>query len=210
MTPIDGLLAELAWSAMDFYRNNLPANASFARILAALRESYGGINKLDPVTLSNEASQSLMNVARSLPRNVGRPEDSRALFGELSSGEQEAVLQTMASRSTPNPQAAIDQGRFLEFAQKKTLLKFFERHPDLFFDGRYWDTPYSSIDYGHAAATDEARSLVVRYYSSLLTDARWLAEQEPSSLTEGSRSRLLRAALAVDLLAPTDGAEEGV
>ena len=206
MTPLDGLLAELTWSAMDFCRGNLPF-ATFAGVLANLRNRYAGILKLDPVTLASEANMTLAAIARSLSQNVGR-DDSRALFAELTSAEQEAVLQGMATRSVPNPQSAIDGGRFLEFAPKKTLLKFFEKHPELFFDQRYWDVSYSTLDYGHAAATEEARTLWVRYYSSLFTDARWLAEQDPSALADASRARLLRAALALELLSPTGQTED--
>jgi hypothetical protein len=206
MTPLDGLLAELAWFAMDFSRG-AAVSASFAAVLASLREKYGGTNKLDPVALASEASMTLTSIARSLPRNVG-PDDSRALFNELTSAEQMIVRHQMAARSAPNPQGAINEGRFLEFAPRKTLLKFFERHSELFFDGRYWDAPYSVLDYGDAAATEEARLQVVRYYSSLLTDALWLAEHDPSELSEASRARLLRAALALELLAANEETEE--
>jgi hypothetical protein len=134
---------------------------------------------------------------------------SRALFNELTSAEQVLVRHQMAARSAPNPQGAINEGRFLEFASRKTLLKFFEKHPELFFDGRYWDAAYSVLDYGDAAATEEARLQVVRYYSSMLTDVLWLAENDPNELSEASRARLLRAALALDLLAANEETEEG-
>jgi len=206
MTLLDGLLAELAWSAMDFSRGTAPS-ASFAAVLANLREKYAGINKLDASALSSEASMTLTSIARSLRRNVG-PDDSRALFNELTSAEQALVRHQMAARSAPNPQAAINEGRFLEFAPRKTLLKFFERHPELFFDNRYWDAAYAVLDYGDAAATEEARLQVVRYYSSLLTDALWLVEHDPNELSEATRARLLRAALALELLAADAGPED--
>jgi hypothetical protein len=107
----------------------------------------------------------------------------------------------MATRSVRNPQQAISEGRFLEFAPRKTLLTFVKNHPELFFDGKYWDAAYSSLDYGLASATEEAQAQVVRYYSALLMDAIWLAEQDPADLGVASRARLLRAALALELLA---------
>jgi hypothetical protein len=204
MTPLDGLLAELSWSAMDFNRGRVEG-VSFAGVLASLRDKYAGISKLDPVALSTEGAMTLASIAKSLTRNT-TPEDSQTLFAELSSAEQEAVLQKMAARSAP--QNVIGQGRFLEYAPRQTLLKFFETHAELFFDGRYWDTVYSGLDYGHALATQEARSQVVSYFSSLLMDAIWLAEQDPSELGDASRARTLRAALALELLAPTAESEE--
>ena len=57
MTPLDALLAELSWVAMDFVRGST-TQASFARILAGLRDRYATATKLDEVALSAEAVSS--------------------------------------------------------------------------------------------------------------------------------------------------------
>ena len=207
LTPQDALLAELAWSAMDFQRGTT-SSATFSGVLASLRERYAVASKLDPVMLSGEAISTLGAVARSLSGHT-RPEDGRALFEELSPAEQEAVHQKMASKFVPNAQQAIDDGRFLEFAPRKTLLRFFETHPDLFFDGRYWDVPFSTLNYGIPSATEEAQAQIVRYYASLLSDVIWLAEQDATELADASRPRLLRAALALDLISGDAAREDG-
>jgi hypothetical protein len=204
MTPLDGLLAELAWSAMDFQRGN--ATTTFSSVLASLRDKYAGTSKLDPLTLSGEAVSTLRSIAGSLSKGID-PEDSFALFNELAPAEQEAIQKRMATKSVPNPQRALDEGRFLEYAPHKTLSRFFENHPELFFDGRYWDCAYATLDYVSPAATEEAKLQVVRYYASLLTDAIWLAEQEPVDLSGASRARLLRAALALELLSNNQASE---
>jgi hypothetical protein len=113
----------------------------------------------------------------------------------------------MAMRAVRNPQRVVDEGRFLEFGSRRTLLWFFESHPELFFDGKYWDAAYATLDYGLATATDDAKAQVVRYYSGLLADAIWLAEQDPADLGSATRTRLLRAALALDLLASSSDVE---
>jgi hypothetical protein len=207
LTPQDALLAELAWSAMDFQRGTT-SSATFSGVLASLRERYAVASKLDPVMLSGEAISTLGAVARSLSGHT-RPEDGRALFEELSPAEQEAVHQKMASKFVPNAQQAINDGRFLEFAPRKTLLRFFETHPDLFFDGRYWDVPFSTLNYGIPSATEEAQAQIVRYYASLLSDVIWLAEQDATELADASRPRLLRAALALDLISGDAVREDG-
>jgi hypothetical protein len=203
MTPLDGLLAELAWSAKDFQRSN-QIQIPFGSLLAGLRGRYAGASKLDPVELASEARLTLASVGRGIA-NSPDPEDARALFNELLPAEQEAILGKMATRSVQNPQQAIADGRFLEYAPAKTLLRFFEQHPELFFDGHYWDAPYARLDYSVPSATEEAQKQTVRHYASLLSDAVWLAEQDPSDLDTVSRPRLLRAALALELLEPNVG-----
>lgn len=201
LTTLDALLAELAWSVKDFLRND-PSDMPFSLVLADLRERYSGTTKLDPVTLSGEASLTLSDIAKGISERLD-PEDGRALFEEFSSSEQEAILQKMATRQLANPQATIAAGRFLEHAPHTSILKFFSRHPELFFDGQYWDEIYSELDYGRLSATEEAKAQLVRYFEGLLADAIWLAEQDVDDLAAANRARLLRASLSLDLLAPS-------
>ncbi|MCG3178262.1 MAG: hypothetical protein BIFFINMI_00588 [Phycisphaerae bacterium] len=203
MTPLDGLLAQLAWSAMDFERDS-GSGHSFAAILASLRGKYGGVNELDPVTLSSEAGMALTRVAKSLKANLS-PGDGRTLFNALSPSEQEEIQRRMAAKAVSDPQAAIDQGRFLEYASWATLLEFFQSHPELFFDGKYWDERYASLDFGSQGATEMAWRRLVGDYSALLSDATWLAARSSDELNDASRERVMRAALAVDMLAPASG-----
>jgi len=97
----------------------------------------------------------------------------------------------------------IETGRFLEYASRWTLVRFFERHAGLFFDGLYWDDAYEGIPYDDERVANEARAHVRGKYISLLGDAVWLAEEDPEALRVASRVRLLRAALALDLLDQT-------
>lgn len=208
LTPLDALLSELGWSAMDFLRSRR-SDVNFASVLSSLRREYAGVSRLDPVSLSAEAVSVLSAAARSVSRSIG-PDDGRALFNELTPAEQDSVHQKMAARSARNPQQVINEGRFLEFAPRETLVRFVERHPDLFFDGRHWDAPYAALDFERPTATDAARRQVVAYFVSLMTDAVWLAEQDSLELDAASRPRLLRAALALELLAgePQEVGEE--
>jgi hypothetical protein len=201
MTPLDALLAELAWSAMDFLRGN-PGSATFAGVLAELRERYAAIHALDPIELGNQARQVLLDIAGTLPRNIDAT-DALALFNELPSTDQDAIFQKMATRVAANPQAIISEGRFLEYAPLHVIADFFSSHPELFLDGKCWDDAYAALDYGRPAATQAAQAQVVKYYESLLADAVWLAEQDTGDLANIHRPRLMRAQLAIELLAPT-------
>ena len=201
LTALDALLAELAWSAKDFLRGE-QSDLPFGLVLADLRERYAGASKLDSATLSAEASLTLSDIAKGVSEKLD-PEDGRALFEAFSLSEQEAILQKMVTRQLANPQAAIAEARFLEYAPRTSILKFFSRHPEVFFDGHYWDESYSELDYGRSSATEEAKAQLVRYYSGLLADAIWLAEQDVDDLAAADRARLLRASLSLDLLDPS-------
>ena len=208
LTPLDALLAELAWSAMDFLRGQ-QSNMSFGIILTDLRDRYAETTKLDPITLSGEAALTLSEMAKRVSEKLDAA-DGRALFDEFSPLEQEAVLQKMATRQLSNSQAEISAGKFLEYASRSSILRFFFRHPELFFDSRYWDINYSELDYGRQSVTEEAKEQLVRYYGSLISDAIWLADQDTDNLVEVQRTRLLRASLALELLAPSATHDESM
>jgi hypothetical protein len=116
----------------------------------------------------------------------------------------------MATRSVANPQQVISGGRFLEFASPKVIVDFVVAHPDLFFDGNCWDDSYAGLEHLHPAATEEARRRVLQNYEALLADAVWLSDQDAADLDIAPRERVLRAMLAIELLAPTpvEGAGE--
>lgn len=208
LTPLDALLIELAWRVVDFHRQE-PSPLAIATVLASLREHYAQVHALDPVTLGAEARQTLASIARAISATVNG-EDARTLFQELPTSEQEAAQARMATRNVRNPDKVITDGRFLEFVSSTALRRFFETHPELFFDGRYWDEAYENTGFDLPQAIDEARGRLIAFYSGLISDAAWLADQDPADLDDSTRERLLRAALALDLLAPTAGASEEV
>jgi hypothetical protein len=129
-------------------------------------------------------------------------ESGAALFGELDVESQQAVLRRMAQRGVTDPVTLTANGGFVEFIERSRLQQFFEAHPELFLDGRYWDEPYSSLDFGDGVSTDLARRRIVDRRSNLLADAIWLADLDPSDLGRASREELIRAAISIRLLKP--------
>jgi hypothetical protein len=150
----------------------------------------------------SDAAAQLVDIARSI---VGRisVEDALSFFDELSPSRQESIRVAMASRSVPNPHAAIGDGRFLQYAAPGIISEFVLSNPVMFFDGSYWDEAYSAIDYGSTVATDEAKARLIDHYAGLLADVVWLAQQAPADLESMGRERLMRASLATALLQPT-------
>ncbi len=207
LTPLDALLAELTFQALDRQRGN-PNAPPFAAVLAALRHKYGARTSLDPLALSVDAADALTSVARSLRGKI-TPEDSRSLFDELTPTEQGAVHQRMATRAVKQPASVIDEGRFLEYAPRRVVLNIIEHHPELFFDGRYWSEEYEALNYNNPAITEEARRRTLEHFLGLLEDAVWLEELDPADAPLYGRERLLRAALALELLgkATSSGSE---
>lgn len=201
LTPLDALLAQLAWLIADFERGQ-GGHWTFGDILASLRKSYASTLMLDPKNLVSDAAAQLVDIARSIVGRISE-EDARTFFEELSPSRQEGIRVTMASRGVARPYDAIEDGRFLQYSPPSIISVFVLSNPDMFFDGKYWDDPYSTIDYGSSVATEEARTRLLAHFGGLLSDMVWLAQQTPTDLEAMSRERLMRASLATVLLAAT-------
>lgn len=202
LTPRDALLYELAFSAKEYLRDR-PRGITSAMLLAELRERYAGDTMLDSAALTQQARQRLSEIAGTISRSV-ESRDAQILFNDLSIVDQTTIQRNMALRGIVNPQVEIERGRFLEHAPPRTVVEFFLRHPELFFDGKCWDEPYANLNYHDAGAIELARTQLTQRYHGLLTDALWLAEQEPRDIARAHRLRLLRAMYALELVAPTN------
>ncbi|CDX21518.1 conserved hypothetical protein [Mesorhizobium plurifarium] len=201
MTPIDGLLAELALKMFDFLRDTSPDSANFASILADLRAEYATDTKLDSKAIISAADAALRDIALSIVDLTGT-EAPRRLFDTLSADVQDTIRRKVASRGVTNIQSVVNAGEFLAYADASHIKLFVHDHPNLFFDGRFWAQPYAGIDFGNEKVNEEARAKVTERYDAYLADAVWLSTQSPRDLDRCDREELIRATLSVGLLSP--------
>jgi hypothetical protein len=206
-TPLDALLAELASKAFDSQRTN--PEASFAASLTALRSKYATEYELNEQTLVSEANRVLNDIAGSLAKNLGQA-DARSMFNELPQAQQEAIHQKMLASRVQDPLELMSNGRFLEFAKRSYIVTFVSEHPELFFDGKYWDVRYANLDYGSPTMIDAAKAEVIKTYAGWLEDAAWLSETEGGALISPNRDRLLRASMSLRLLSESIATTEDV
>ncbi|RKR43612.1 ATP-binding protein [Paraburkholderia sp. BL17N1] len=199
MTPMDAILAELAFKTYEFLREASPHSAVFATIVSDLRGEYAEDAKLDPKSIIAFADKTLREIAQSISIG-GDAYFFKALFTELPQTAQERIRRKIASTGVSGAQAVIDSGEFLSYAEASDIRSFVKCHPELFFDGKFWAQPYSSLEYGDSKVDEEARGRVVERYDAYLADAVWLESQTPRDLDRCDRDELIRATLSVRLL----------
>jgi hypothetical protein len=204
LTDLDALLWQLAESVMD-HRRGTSDPPRFGSVVSELRDRYAGTLKLDSVALSASANAKLKEIAATWVTYVSDPVDRAALFDDLPQPVREQVYRGMVVAGVTNHRDSVLRGEFLQFATPSAIVDFFVRNPHLFFDGRCWDNPYSTLDFPDLGSIEEAKRRVVKHYEALMVDAAWLAELGLSASGGTPRERLLRAALALDLLTPSTG-----
>lgn len=199
MTPMDAVLSELAFKTYEFLKEMSPNSAVFATILSDLRSEYAEDAKLDPKSIISFSDKSLREIAQSISMD-GVSQSFNTLFSELPQPAQERIRRKIASSGMTGAQAVINTGEFLSYAAASDIRQFVCRHPELFFDGKFWAQPYASLDYGDITVNEEARERVLERYDAYLADAVWLASQSPRDLERCDRDELIRATLSVRLL----------
>ena len=199
LTPRDALLMELARLTNDYLRET-PNPPSFARVVAELRDSYGAEENLDSKQMQPDAVEVLDTIARLFVRNT--PEDERrTLFNELDVDEQQGVMRALARRRI-KPAAVIEDGSFLRYVANEYLAKFVTMYSEYCFDGKIWDEPHDSLDYGDPEITNEAKEITRQRFRSLINDVTWLATREASDLAAAPREELIRAMMSLRMLRP--------
>lgn len=199
MTPMDAVLSELAYKTYEFLKEESPNSAVFATILSDLRGEYAEDAKLDPRSIISSADKSLQEIAQSISIS-GENLPFETLFLELSQPAQDKIRRKIATTGITSSQIVIDTGEFLSYAEAKDIRQFVRQHPELFFDGKFWAQPFSTLDYGDTKVNEDARASVLERYDSYLADAVWLASQSPRDLERCDRDELIRATLSVRLL----------
>ncbi len=198
MTPLDGLLTELTYRTVEFLKGQAQ-DPSVAGVLADFRKQYCVDTRLDPQEIITLASSVLGDMARAVPSLTGAGE-GMVMFNELEDSEKEAVARRMANRGVPDHKALIADGRFWDYADPESLRTLFNRHPEIFLDGKFWNDPYTSVDFGSVAVTEQARRSVRARYDAYLGDAVWLANQSPADIERANRDAVIRATCSVRLL----------
>lgn len=200
MTPLDALLVDLTYRTIEFLRGH-SQDATPAGVLADFRAEYCGDTRLDEQEIIALAGNILTDICRSVAGLING-QSAEAMYGELTDREKEGIARRMAGRGVADPRALIGDGRYWDYADGGTVRRFFQKHPELFLDGKYWEDVYATLDFGAADVTNDAKAATVARYDAYLGDAIWLADQTPADLARASRDTVIRATCSLRLLRP--------
>jgi hypothetical protein len=196
LQPSDALLAIISNKAA--LETEFP-EASFADAFFDLRTRYDP-NKLDGSQISASARELLDNICKGFSGHTDK-EENTALFKELDDESKTKIAEKTAQRNIILDHA-IENGDFLQYCERKTLLDFFEKNPELYFDGKFWALEYSALNTGNRGIgdVDLQRKEILKEYRGLMQDVVWLENEGPNVVEQSPRGRLLKALYSIDLL----------
>lgn len=200
MTPMDALLTELSVLTLDFLKGQVH-DVTLANILADYRSSFATATRLDPAEIIAVANTTFEEFTKAIPDLLPAGK-GKEFYDELASSDREHIAKKMAARGISELGSVISEGRFWEFMDFHSVRDAFVRHPELFFDGRYWADPFETLNLGDLLVDDEARKRLVARYDTYLGDAIWLSNQSSRDLESANRDAIIRATCSLRLLRP--------
>jgi hypothetical protein len=195
MDPSDALLAVLAHKVVEESREE----PSFDEVFCDLRRRYD-LNRLDGLEISGEATELLDSISIGFSGQTDKREND-SLWKNLDEESQQRVIRACAENNLILDHV-IENGDFLKFCERKTLLEFFEANAELYFDGRFWKILYSDLSTGNRniADVDLQRKEILKEYRGLVQDVIWLERQGQHVIESCPRARVLRSILSIRLL----------
>lgn len=106
----------------------------------------------------------------------------------------------MAKSGVTDAQDKIANGEFLIYAPSYAVIDFVSTYPELFFDGKLWNSAYDKIKFSDQDAAALARRSVLNHHLSLLCDVAWLANKDSLENDPIETTRITRARLTLDIL----------
>jgi hypothetical protein len=201
LTARDGLLIEIAKSIVDFVRQQPSGDATMGQVLSELRQRYAADESLTLTDLTGRARSALSSLAYALLGATSETERAK-IFEELPAGERSRLRQKLASAGVADVTAGIRAGTYLSYAEPATMATILKGSPELFFDGRYWEDKYTTVDGGDEQLTSVMRERVVSTYAAYLDDLDWLLSLSQQMFDQADRDRLVRVAQSLRLLRP--------
>lgn len=169
------ILLELANS---FYQiKDEPEEWSISKIFFALKTTYCKDESYELTQVKNCANGLLTQIKNKLsnanitlaPSIVLEPEDYRTL--------QRAVLSKLGEGDS-RVRELVNSTKFLSFMPNTFIHKFFNKYPEMFFDGLIWRKPYSEI------SDEDIQQELLQEFNSYISDIVWLLRYEQGGIID--------------------------
>lgn len=180
-------------------RDNLPDQIS---VYADLVASSMPESRIDRQSLQDRAHSLFKTIREKLYVSLRGHEIEVLKCIHESTGEVEETISNMLGVShliVPFQQCSIEGYDALDYVPEKTIIRLFERFPELIFDGKVVKAPYMNIALSDANATLRSRTESKDRLVSFLKDALRLTVNSPFGQKD-MKNELSRAALSIEFL----------
>lgn len=192
--PIDAILMEIAGTFLT--RMDDKTGWYQSRVYAELKSKYCADDRVTPEALASRAASILQDIGE----RVAQDEHNLNQY-EVTEDIKTDVERNFFKNSDPDGRTIddlIETSEYLAYAPNEEIIRYFEEHPEQFFDGTIWGRAYSDL------SSEALRAQSVNEFLGYLKDARMLAEEaltfELGDANSSQAMELERAAISLRIL----------
>jgi hypothetical protein len=188
-------------------------------IYMEVASKYAALKNSDEWTLariyyelkSKHAPETMLNVPNLVAKanNLMREIQNRLVFGEgvqlkrrpnLTEADERMLRQKyldLEGKNLSNIESQVMNCKFLKYLDLNYLFRFIEEFPELVFDGKIFNLPYSEID------DQDIKQHELRKYIGYFNDVKWFMndlQQEGDEAIKKRKSLILRNRLSIEIL----------
>ncbi|WP_263021015.1 ATP-binding protein [Natronobiforma cellulositropha] len=192
--PITTVLMEAAYT----YRHQMdnPGHWRHTHLFAELQAKYCSDSRVSPEGLASRAQDQLRHIKHRIADEEFELQDF-----DVDSDVEDDVRENIWLKENLGEEAVeevLASSAYLEYASHRELVRYFEAHPEQFFDGAVWQQSYAKL------GTDKLKERSVDKFRAYLSDVIMLAEEatevDPATARAARRIEVDRAAQSLRLL----------
>lgn len=192
--PLDLILLELSQTLSK--RKDDPNEWPPSRVFCLLKEKYSLDKKLSPSALSGKASELISSIKRHIvTKNVTFD------TGDISPQVIDEVRKNVLSRIGGGEDVVhelLATTKYVSYAPDEEIRNILLKKPEIFFEGEYWNRPYSTL------GSKPLQEDIIRTFLGYISDILWLKREandyDPDAMSNDIEYRLQRAAYSLKLL----------
>lgn len=159
-------------------------------VWAVLQSAWKEAVEISPETVYTEAKNLLDDIRRELASNLGM-EGSQ--YFDLMSDEEKRIFTRTFLPNLAEMQKQIETGRYINHVPFSFILTLFSEDPNLFFDGKVWNTKISYEEGSRFLSPDSYKGIVdeiIQKYKCVLQELIFNCENQSKDLIALQRTRL--------------------
>jgi hypothetical protein len=161
-----------------------------------LKEKYSADKKLSPISLADKSNEFLSNMKKYLVKNAF-PIDSSSIRKDVVDDVRRSVLSKLGEGEDKVTEL-LKTTEYIIYAPDDEIINYFSKNPYVFFDGKYWKRPYSTL--GSGPLKDEVKTTFMGYLNDILWLKKEAKDYNPETITDDIEYRLLRASYSLMLV----------
>jgi hypothetical protein len=169
---------------------------TLTRIYYELKSKYAPETMLNVPNLVTKASTLMRDIHNKLVTGAGIQLLRKPNLDDTTMKAIEKKHLDLEHKQIPSMTAFVQNTKFLQYLDLNYLFRFVEEFPEVIYDGKIFNLPYSELD-------EESKTYQLKKYSGYFNDVRWFMNElskEGDEAIKKLKSEIIRNRISIEIL----------